>query len=62
MIFLLYKPIICLGPRFALEPDAGHILFVALTAQANNGTECLNRIYRFIVDAPIGSLSVTPVR
>lgn len=62
MIFLLYKPIICLGPRFALEPDAGHILFVALTAQANNGTECLNRIYRFIVDAPISSLPVRPVR
>lgn len=60
MIFLLYKPIICLGPRFALEPDAGHILFVALTAQPNNGTECLNRIYRLSVDAPISLWPVKP--
>jgi hypothetical protein len=62
MIFLLYKPIIGLGPCFAPAPDAGHMFFVALTAQANNGTECLNRIYRFIVDAPISSLPVRPVR
>ncbi|WP_146144215.1 hypothetical protein [Paraburkholderia sp. BL25I1N1] len=46
MISLLYKPIICLGPRFAPAADAGHMFFVALTAQANNGTEYLNRIYR----------------
>lgn len=57
MIFLLYKPIICLGPRFAPEPDAGHRLFVALTAQANNGTECLNRIYRLPVPALFASQS-----
>jgi hypothetical protein len=53
MIFLLYKPIIGLGPRFALVPDAGHMLCVALTAQPNNGTECLNRIYRLTANALI---------
>jgi hypothetical protein len=60
MIFLLYKPIIGLGPRFALAPDAGHMLCVALTAQPNNGTECLNRIYRLTANALI-SLSPVPV-
>jgi hypothetical protein len=60
MIFLLYKPIIGLGPRFALAPDAGHMLCVALTAQPNNGTECLNRIYRLTANALI-SLSSVPV-
>ncbi len=53
MISLLYKPIICLGPRFAPAPDAGDMLFVALTAQVNNGAECLNRIYRLTANAPI---------
>jgi hypothetical protein len=46
MIILLYKPIICLGPRFAPESDAAHRLCVALTVQAPMGPTCLNRIYR----------------
>ena len=35
MIFLLYEPIICLGPRFAPVSDASHMFSVALTAQAD---------------------------
>jgi hypothetical protein len=45
MIFLLYKPIIGLSPSFAPVSGAGCILSVALTAQGNTSTECLNRIY-----------------
>ena len=62
MIFLLYKLIICLGPRFAPAPDAGHILCVALTAQADNETECLNRIYRLLTNALISQSPVEPLR
>jgi hypothetical protein len=61
MIFLLYKPIICLGPRFAPAPDTGHMLFVALTAQADKEAECLNRIYRFAASALISSSLVEPL-
>jgi hypothetical protein len=46
MIFLLYKPIICLGPCFTPASDAARRLCVALTVQLNIETECLNRIYR----------------
>jgi hypothetical protein len=46
MIFLLYKPIIGLSPRFALVSDVRRISSVALTAQGSNSTEHLNRIYR----------------
>jgi hypothetical protein len=45
MIFLLYKPIICLGSRSAPVSDACHRFSVALTAQANITAERLNRIY-----------------
>jgi hypothetical protein len=62
MIFLLYKPIIGLGPCFAPAPDAGHMFFVALTAQANNGTQCLNRIYRLTANALISLSSARSVR
>src|SRR6266702_3154473 len=46
MIFLLYKPIICLGPCFAPVSNAADMFFVALTAQAGNATRNLNRIYQ----------------
>jgi hypothetical protein len=49
MIFLLYKRIISLGPCFAPVSDVGQMFSVALTAQANTSTECLNRIYRLSI-------------
>jgi hypothetical protein len=45
MIFLLYKPIICLGPRFAPVSDAIDMLFVALMAHGGNATWYLNKIF-----------------
>jgi hypothetical protein len=53
MIILLYKPIIGLGPRCAPAPDACNLFFVALTAQRNNSTASLNRIYRFTPTHPV---------
>jgi hypothetical protein len=53
MISLLYKPIICLGPLAAPASGASHMFFVALTAQANTGTECLNKIYRLTIGSTL---------
>ncbi|HZZ12799.1 MAG TPA: hypothetical protein VFE79_19110, partial [Paraburkholderia sp.] len=52
MIFLLYKPIICLGLHFAPAPGAPHVVFVALTEQAYNYARSLNRIYRLSLFDP----------
>jgi hypothetical protein len=48
MVSLLYKPIICLGPRFAPVSDATEMFFVALTAHGGNATWYLNKIFRLI--------------
>jgi hypothetical protein len=61
MIFLLYKLIICLSPRFTPAPDAVHKLFVALTAQVNKVTECLNRIYRLAIHTATSAPLVKPL-